>query len=616
MSIQRRLLIFFLIVVLIPMVDTALLTTRVLTTALEQKARKDLEVDLKWAWSVVRQRIDTLTRAARQAVAVGLVQLTTGDPQARERAREALLQLKRTQRLSFVALLGPGGVVLGRAGSRQAGDTYPALTVLEGAWAGEVTSGLEFIPAALVEREGLRQQAQVALATPTKVFREALALVAAVPVTDGGGQVRAVLLVGELLNNQTVIPDLVGEPTGHVLSIWLRDISIATNARRPDGSRAVGEKLRQAIFAPGSEEGYQEVVLAGEPQKAIRSNIRNSANQIIGALQVGIPLAQIDEPRRRALTIILLASAGGSAIAVIIASYLARRISRPLGEMVAVTRQVAQGDLSAEVPVVGSDEIGQLARSFNRMIHDLAQAQEQLVRSQRLAAIGQLAGSMSHELRNPLSVLRSSAYYLRSRLGTSDEKVHKHLNIIEQEIVNSDKIITDLLDFSRTKPPTLQRTFLNYIVEESLERVEVPESVKLVLQLGEGLPPLRADTFQLEQVVVNLLTNAIQAMPQGGVLTVRTGRQDDALTLETSDTGCGIEPENLSRIFEPLFTTKSRGIGLGLAISKTLVENHGGTITVDSVPGQGTTFTITLPREPGRAQAQAPPQADRADTST
>lgn len=613
MTIQQRLLVFFLIVVLIPMVDTALLTTRVLTTALERKAEKDLEVDLKWAWSVVRQRMERLKRAAQQAAAAGLNEALGTDPSTLKRVQERLLQLKQTQRLSFAALLGAENVVLSRANGREVGFSYPPLTVLEGAWAGEVTTGLEFIPASLVEREGLRREAEVALLVPSEVLRDGLALVAAVPVQDERGQARAVLVVGELLNNQTVLPDLVGEPTGHVLSVWLGDICVATNARRADGSRAVGEKLRQALFAPGAPEGYQEVILAGQPQKAIRSNIRNSANQIIGALQVGIPVSQIEEPRRRALAIILLASAGGSAIAVIVAFYLARRISRPLADMVAVTRQVARGDLSAEVPVSGRDEIGQLASSFNQMIRDLARAQEQLVRSQRLAAIGQLASSMSHELRNPLSVLRSSAYYLRSRLADADEKVRKHLDIIEQEISNSDKIITDLLDFSRIKPPTLQRTYLNYIVEEALERVEIPPSVKLVRDLAEGLPPIQADAFQLEQVVVNLLTNAVQAMPQGGVLTVRTALREDSLVLEVSDTGCGIDPEHLERIFEPLFTTKSRGIGLGLTICKTLVENHGGTITVESTPGRGTTFTITLPREPAVKFAEREPEADRKD---
>ncbi len=603
MTIQKRLLIFFLIVVVVSMVVTAYSTARVLTSALEAQAEQQLEVDLKLAWTVVRQRLDTLGRAARQAAALQLADAATLDDEALMRARNALIHLQRTQRASFAALLGPDRVVLCRTNSLEAGDTYPPLTVLESAWANEATAGLEFIPAGLIETEGLRQKAQVALEVPTEVFREALALVAAVPVTERSGRVVAALVVGELLNNNTVIPDLVAEPTGHILSIWLKDICVATNARRKDGSRAVGEKLRRATFAPGACEGFQTVELAGQPQKAICTNIRNSTNYIVGALQVGIPLKEIDEPRRRALLVIVLASVGGAAIAIVIAFYLARRISRPLLQVVAVTRRVARGDLSGEVPVVGKDEIGELARSFNQMIRDLSQAQEQLVRSQRLAAIGQLAGSVSHELRNPLSVLRSSSYYLRTQLPDADPKIAKHLNIIEQEIASANKIITDLLDFSRTKPPTLQHTYLNYLIEEALSRIEVPSTVTVKLELREGLPALKADTFQLEQVLGNLLTNAIQAMPEGGTLTVGTDRLDGRLIATVRDTGAGIQPENLEQVFEPLFTTKARGIGLGLAVCKTLIENHGGTISVESAVGEGTTFTLSLPLTATRPDA-------------
>ena len=225
------------------------------------------------------------------------------------------------------------------------------------------------------------------------------------------------------------------------------------------------------------------------------------------------------------------------------------------------------------------------------------------MRSQRLAAIGQLAGSVSHELRNPLSVLRSSSYYLRTQLPDANPKIAKHLNIIEQEIASANKIITDLLDFSRTKPPTLQHTYLNYLIEEALSRIEVPSTVTVKLELREGLPALKADTFQLEQVLGNLLTNAIQAMPEGGTLTVGTDRLDGRLIATVRDTGAGIRPENLEQVFEPLFTTKARGIGLGLAICKTLIENHGGTISVESAVGEGTTFTLSLPLTAPRPDA-------------
>ncbi len=603
MTLQQRLLVLFLIVVLVPMAETAYLTARVLSNTLEKKAHRDLEVDLKLAWSQVRQRLDFLSRAASQAATPDLAEAATSpDRVAKQQARSVLLRLQKAQRTSFVTLLGPGDVVLSQANREQDGGAYPELTVLANAWKGEADVGVEFIPQDLLESEQLQQRAEIRLETRAELLQEALALVAAVPVLDRSGQVRAVLVAGDLLNNNTVIPDQVGDLTGHILSVWRSDVSIATNSHRRDGARAVGERLPAGTVGAVATEGFQEIVLAGQLQTAIGSQLRNSANQDLGFLLVGIPQAELAEPRQRALLIIALASAGGSAIAIILAFYLARRISRPLGRLVSGTRRVARGDLSVRVPVAGRDEFAEVAQSFNSMMGELAGTQEKLIRSQRLAAIGQLAGSVSHELRNPLSVLRSSAYYLRSKLTEADEKVRKHLNIIEEEIGRSDQIVTDLLDFSRTKPPTLQRTFLNYIVEESLSRIEVPGNVTVELELAEGLPALRADTFQLEQVLMNLLTNAIQAMPAGGGLTVRTTERDGLLLLTVSDTGEGISAEHLNDIFEPLFTTKSRGIGLGLAVCRALVENHKGTITVDSTVGKGTTFTVTFPARPPAAE--------------
>lgn len=226
---------------------------------------------------------------------------------------------------------------------------------------------------------------------------------------------------------------------------------------------------------------------------------------------------------------------------------------------------------------------------------ELLRAQEQLLRSERLAAIGQLATSVAHELRHPLGVMRQSAYYLSMKLADADEKVKKHLHILDHEIVASDKIITDLMDFSRAHKPTLTEVDVESLLDQTLAGVEIPAVVRVMRTCAKELPHIWADGQQLQQVFRNLIVNAYQAMPEGGTLYITTAREGKYVEVSFRDTGVGIPPAYLERLFEPLFTTKERGTGLGLVISRGIVERHQGTIEVESLVGQGTTFTVRLP---------------------
>lgn len=226
---------------------------------------------------------------------------------------------------------------------------------------------------------------------------------------------------------------------------------------------------------------------------------------------------------------------------------------------------------------------------------ELKTIQDQLVRQERLAVLGQLAGSVGHELRNPLAVIKNAVYFLNHVLPDTDEKIKTYLAIIEQETQTSEKIINDLLDFSRIKSIEREPFALADLVHQTLDRFPVPTSIKLTCLIPEELPPAFVDPKQMVQVLGNLITNAYQAMPEGGELLISAASQDEKLTLMVKDTGSGISAENLLKIFEPLFTTKTKGIGLGLAVSKKLVEANEGLIEVRSTEGIGTEFKISLP---------------------
>ena len=228
---------------------------------------------------------------------------------------------------------------------------------------------------------------------------------------------------------------------------------------------------------------------------------------------------------------------------------------------------------------------------------ELARAQERLLRSQRLATVGQLGASVAHELRNPLGVINNSVYYLNTRLNDADAKMVKHLNIIAREVSAANKIITDLMSFTRVGQLKTSSAQPNSLVRRTLERAIVPDAVHVHVALAPDLPRVRVDAGKMEQVFLNLINNAVQAMPGGGDLHITAGVQHGHVEFAFLDTGTGIPPENIERIFEPLFTTRAKGTGLGLAVVRTLVEAHNGEIAVRSRLGEGSCFTVRLPCE-------------------
>jgi PAS domain S-box-containing protein len=247
------------------------------------------------------------------------------------------------------------------------------------------------------------------------------------------------------------------------------------------------------------------------------------------------------------------------------------------------------------------EEIQQLNAELEKRVEQrtrqLRSAQEQLVRQERLATLGQLAGSIGHELRNPLGVISNAVYYLKMSQPEASEKVKEYLDIIDNETRISDKIVTDLLDFTRIKSVNREPAAVSELINQTLERYPAPLVVQVTLEIPADLPRIYADPQHVMQVIGNLVVNAYQAMETSDTrqLTVSATVQSDMIRIEVRDTGTGIPPENMDKLFEPLFTTKTKGIGLGLAVSKKLAEANGGRIEAQSEPGKGSTFIVYLP---------------------
>jgi signal transduction histidine kinase len=243
-------------------------------------------------------------------------------------------------------------------------------------------------------------------------------------------------------------------------------------------------------------------------------------------------------------------------------------------------------DFSERLSWNSKDELSILAETIDGMMEE------------RINAIGELAAMIGHDLRNPLTGITSATYYLRKKYGTlMDEKGRDMLEVIEKDIEYSNKIINDLLEYSKAIKLDLKETNPKSAVAEALSHVDFPKNVQLI-DLTETTPTIKIDVDRMKRVFINLIKNAIDAMPNGGKLTITSEKANDKVKIAFADTGVGISEENLKKLFGPLFTTKAKGMGLGLAICKRVVEAHGGKISVESVVGKGTVFTIIIPIEP------------------
>lgn len=225
----------------------------------------------------------------------------------------------------------------------------------------------------------------------------------------------------------------------------------------------------------------------------------------------------------------------------------------------------------------------------------LQEAQAKLVRREKLAVLGKLAGGVAHELRNPLGVMSNAVYYLKLVLNDAETVTEEYLTILSEEVQNAEKIIRDLLDFARINSADQRSVAVGGIVDQVLKKNTVPEDVDVITRIPPELPDVRVDPQHIEQVLANLVTNAYQAMPEGGTLTVSARWEENQVAVSIADTGMGMSRETMDRLFEPLFTTKAKGIGLGLAISKHLIEINEGMISVESEKNTGTTFTVSVP---------------------
>jgi len=341
--------------------------------------------------------------------------------------------------------------------------------------------------------------------------------------------------------------------------------------------------------------------------------LKGDNDALLGVLLIGSSRRGLVELQRHIGAFALMVGGAGVLLAILLSGWIAARVTTPIERLAEAARQVAAGNWETHVDSGSRDEIGELATSFNSMMRQLNEQRGRLVQSERVAAWRELARRLAHELKNPLFPLQITVEnLLRARLQTPeqfDEVFRESTATLLAELGNLKAIISRFSDFSKMPQPQLQRIQVNDLVRQLVKlheaQLRAPESapVEVKLALDESLPTIDADPELLHRALSNLVLNALDAMPQGGTLTVHTRTEREHVRVEISDTGAGLTREECDRLFTPYYTTKQHGTGLGLAIVQSVVSDHKGSIAVHSVPGQGTTFRIDLPRPTSHASA-------------
>jgi len=331
----------------------------------------------------------------------------------------------------------------------------------------------------------------------------------------------------------------------------------------------------------------------------------NGPNQhLLGVLLVGSSRRPLVELQKKVVSTALLVGGSGILVAVAASLWFAARVTRPVGSLAEAARRVAVGDLAAKVDIDSNDELGELASAFNRMTEDLVQQKERTLQAERVAAWRELGRRLAHELKNPLFPLQVTVENLVRAKEKSpqmfEEVFHEGTTTLLAEINNLKTIVGRFSEFAKMPQPQRKPTQVNEVVDSVLRvfqaQLQQKNQVKLRTELETDLPEIYADPDLLHRVLSNLVLNAIDAMPQGGEITVRTRSVPAAVELSVSDTGSGLTPEECERLFTPYYTTKQHGTGLGLAIVQSVVSDHGGKISVESAKDRGTTLRIELPR--------------------
>lgn len=647
-SIQSHLILYFTIAILAPTTMLSVIGTKIIYNEVINRAEMKTVSDLNSAKEIYRNKISSIESVARLTASRSLIISSLIENNA-DTLQKELAQTLTTEKLDVFTLVNTKGIVVCRGrNSFDKGDTLIndkfVQRVLE---TRHSYSGTDIVIAKYLNLESyeLVENARMdIIATPKSKTRKdsvessGMMLKCAVPVMDRNKNLIGVLTAGVLLNRNYEIVNKIkeivhekeiykGQEIG-TATIFQGDLRISTNVRNIDGSYATGTLVSEEVGEATLEKGERwigDAFVVNAWYISAYDPIRDIDGNIIGMLYVGILKQRFTDVLWSTIFIFL-----GIAVIVMIIIYfvailLSKRISVPLRTLEEAARKISEGEYKSSFTIKKAPrEVENLAVALNQMAMELDKEKQeleawadtlevkvqqrtselkkihgQLFRSEKLASLGKLAAGVAHEINNPLTGVLTNASLLFEDLPEGDPK-KEDARVIVNETIRCREIVKRLLDFARQTKPMKKQTNINSLVDNIVMLVRNQTSfrnINIERKLEDNLPEIMADGDQIQQVIINFILNASDAMPNGGLLNIqsRVMKNGEYIELKFTDSGHGISEENKNRIFDPFFTTKESGTGLGLSISYGIIEQHGGTIHVESESGKGTTFIVQLP---------------------
>jgi two-component system, NtrC family, sensor kinase len=633
-KISTKLVISLMSVVTISGISSVFLSHNVINKNIVGQAYEEVRSHLNTARHIYNERIQVIFLFINHLSSLGYLQ-TAILQNNRPLMVEKLAEVKKELNIDIMTITDSTGRVLARANSYDSfgddvsGDRFVRY-VLENK---KPCSGTEILPQDYLVREGkqLADQAFIRIVpTPRarpidKVFEvNGMCLKAAAPVMSGG-QLIGVIYGAKLLNRNYELVDgikkllfkdeRIGGFDIGTLTIFMDDIRISTNVKKSDGRRAVGTQVSEAVYRQVFEHGkvwLDKAFVVSNWYLSGYSPIYDIDHKVIGILYVGILEEKYNQIKRNATIFSLLVIFITVCVAAALSIYLIRGIITPIRRLVTASKQMAAGNYIKKIEIMSSDEMGYLCTTFNKMVDAIAerdrklkeQTEMQMAQSEKLASLGRLASGIAHEINNPLTGVLSYSTVLYEEM--QDPGYRADLKVIIDETIRCREIVKGILDFARETRIDKRPGSINKIITELFTILEKHfnfQNIRIKKDLAENLPEINIDANQIKSVFNNLAVNAADAMHSGGDLTITT-RYDDVnkkIVVTVADTGTGIKKEDLSKIYDPFFTTKEtgKGTGLGLSVTYSTIQRHNGTILVESTEGKGTTFTIEFPVDTG-----------------
>jgi signal transduction histidine kinase len=625
-SLRSKLIIPYVLLSLLLALVGVFVVSRLVASSWHERVSNQLyEASRVAADGIVRQERENLENLRLMVFSQGVGEaMAARDVDALE---TLLIPVMINNAVDFVAAIDPAGIEISTWDLDASGETYIR------------TQGYDFSQEPLV--------ANILAGTPDEIgdkyvgFLEPIlgrVLATSAPVYDNQNNLTGVLITGTLVDR--MIREIKTQALADLILLDMDHQLISTSMAEVEEIQGILEQVGAQAQETASTQPVD--IMLYERQYQLRYTDLRLRGQTVGSLGVALPNSYAISKEAQSRWVFILVFTIGTAGTILVGYALAQNIARPILHLRSLSQSVASGDLNQESGLERTDEIGELADAFDQMTENLRQrtaeaerlyaetaqhnielaatnqrlreTQEQLVQSEKLAAVGLLTAGIVHDVKNPLTVIKGTAELLQEDADLAPE-MQRALSLIREGAVKANKIVSDLLTFARQAPPDLKPQDLRETVQAAMRLTTYltrQAQVRMNAELPEQAVITVYDTQQIEQVFINLITNAVQATNERGTLWIRL-RQDDAYAATSfEDTGSGIAPEHLHRIFDPFFTTKpeGQGTGLGLSVGYGIIASHGGRIEVSSEVGKGSTFTVYLPLAESTPHGEAPDNGD------